>query len=134
MSLQEKIPWTFGEGTIYLTNFSSTDTVVFSTDRIPEGFLGVVEDINLIFTTSGGGIYLRKSLRGGRKIRFTDNITTTATGLSAIVSGGDFIEVLNGSTGVGVIDITLHGYIQPLPAGNILISRKRISSSIADGL
>ena len=106
-----EIPWTFLETTIQLTNFSSADATVYASDKVPDGFIGIVRDANVIFTTAGGGIYFRKRHKSGGSTRFTDNFATTATGLNALVVGGDKIEIAIGTAGIGVVDIIWHGVI-----------------------
>ena len=71
--------------------------------------MGVLLDANVIFTTAGGGVRFQKRHKSGGFTIFTDNFTTTTTGINALVSAGDRIEVALSSTGVGVIDILMHG-------------------------
>lgn len=133
MSLQfqsgsDLIPWTFLEGDYQLTNKANIGDIVATSDPVPEGFSGIMRDSNIIFLTSGGGVFLRIKHKSGGVSRFTQNFESNATGLTAIVAGGDQIQVVAGSTGVGVITIVLHGELRHLIAVRELnAARNRIN-------
>lgn len=104
-----EFPWGFAETTCALTNYGTVGNIVYRTDKVPFGFMGVLQDANVIFTTAGGGVRFQKRHRSGGFTIFTDNFTTTTTGINALVSSGDRLEVALSSTGTGVIDLLLHG-------------------------
>ena len=104
-------PWEFIATTRPLTNYATVGDIVARSDAVPDGFMGVLEDANVIFTTAGGGVRFQRRHRSGGFTIFTDNFTTTTTGINAICSSGDRIEIALSSTGVGVIDLILHGKI-----------------------
>lgn len=106
-----EFPWGFASTTSPLTNYAAAGDIIYRTDRVPDGFMGVMQDANVIFTTAGGGVRFQIRHRSGGFTIFTDNFTTTTTGINTICSSGDRIEVALSSTGVGVIDLVLHGKI-----------------------
>ena len=117
----DEYPWSFISGTYQLAN-KAAGTVLAESDSLNAGLIGVMRDSSIIFTTAGGGVQLRILHRGGGSTIFTQEFTTTATGLSAIMSGsGDKIQVVvvtqNAS---GIIDVNLHGVIQKNVTGNVL--------------
>ena len=110
-SSANEFPWGFVSTTSPLTNYANVADIVYRTDAVPDGFMGVLQDANVIFTTTGGGVRFQIRHRSGGFTIFTDNFTATATGINAIVSAGEKIEVALSSTGTGVIDLVMHGKI-----------------------
>lgn len=131
--IQTNHPWTFLEATAPLGNFSSNDLVVDS-DRIPAGFIGVVRDTSIIFTTTGGGVFLEKEAASGKRTRLTQTFTANATGFTFIVQGGDVIRIIIPTTGSGTIDITLFGELIPNTAAKELRNLSEANSLVSDGL
>jgi len=131
---ERSIPWNFGSQTIFLTNFSSTGTILFETDRIPPNYLGRIRDMNVIFTTTGGGVHLTKKSAGGGSKRFTDAFTANSTGLVATVVGQDVIEVVLDSTGSGVVDFSADGEIVPTRLAQQLKLQQRTNEFDEEGL
>jgi len=108
-SFANEFPWSFIETTSALTNYTTAGDIIYRTDKVPFGFMGVLLDANVIFTTAGGGVRFQKRHKSGGFTIFTDNFTTTTTGINALVSAGDRLEVALSSTGVGVVDLLMHG-------------------------
>ena len=81
-----------------------------------------MRDASIVFTTTGGGVQLRILHRGGGVTIFTSELTATATGLSAIMTGsGDKMQiVVSTQHASGVIDVNLHGVIQKNVTGQVL--------------
>ena len=109
----EEYPWTFLNTTRPLTNYSANDIVVES-DVLPVGYIGVVQDIAIIFTTAGGTVAWNIKHASGGTTRITSSISATnTTGTANIVLGhDDRIQIVITSTGVGVIDVTFSGKIR----------------------
>lgn len=102
-------------GDLTLTNFSSADDVVYLSDAVPQGKKGIVRDLGVIFTTSGGSVYVFRRTVSGSDLRITGNISTTSTGLGGFVlNQGEKIGVKIGSTGSGVITAYDDGVIQDI--------------------
>jgi len=100
-------------GDLPLTNFSSADDIVYRSDAVPSGHKGIVRDFGIIFTTSGGSVYLTRKMVGGSEFRITGNISATATGLGGIVlDEGEKLIIRIGSTGAGVIQAYDDGVIE----------------------
>jgi len=117
----DEYPWSFISGTYQLAN-KAVGAVLAESDSLSPGFIGVMRDSSIIFTTAGGGVQLRILHRGGGTTIFTQEFTTTATGLSAIMNGsGDRLQVVVATQNAsGVIDVNLHGVIQQNVTGRIL--------------
>ena len=117
----DEYPWSFISGTYQLAN-KAVGTVLAESDSLSEGLIGVMRDSAIIFTTAGGGVQLRILHRGGGTTIFTQEFTTTATGLSALMNGsGDRIQVVVSTQNAsGIIDVNLHGVIQQNVTGKIL--------------
>ena len=109
----EEIPWTFiNTNGIPLTNYSANDIVIRS-DVIPVGYIGIVRDVAVMFTTAGGTLAWGTRFASGGVNRWTQNVTTNTTGTANIVLGhDDRIELIITSAGVGVIDVTFSGVIK----------------------
>ena len=108
-------------GGLTLTNFSSADNVVYISDGVPTGFKGIVKDLGIIFTTSGGSVYIARRSLSGSDLRITDNISSTATGLGGIVlDEGEKIVIKIGSAGSGVITIYSDGEVKEKPTATQL--------------
>ena len=134
-TLATEFPWGFIETTIQLTNFATADATIYSSDAVPEGFMGIIRDANIIVTTNGGGIYFRKRHKSGGSTRFTDAITTTATGISAVVTAGDKIEVAVSSAGAGVFDVVFHGIlVRTRPAKELGLAQRPEQQTSVDGI
>ena len=100
-------------GDITLTNFSSTDAIVYFSDKVPRNHKGIIRDLGIIFSTIGGSVYLARRTISGSELRITGNISDTATGLGSIVlDEGERILIKLGSTGTGVINSYDDGIIQ----------------------
>ena len=114
MSLQTiEQEWNFLTSTIFLTNFASADDIVYRSDRVPRGFKGIIKEINVAFTTTGGGIYFAKQTTGGTIIRASLNFTSTSSGQTAIiVDEGERLIIALSATGAGVIEINADGIIR----------------------
>ena len=117
----DEYPWSFISGTYQLAN-KAAGTVLAESDSLSEGLIGVMRDSAIIFTTAGGAVQLRILHRGGGTTIFTQNFTTTATGLSALMNGsGDRIQVVVATQNAsGIIDVNLHGVIQQNVTGKVL--------------
>ena len=117
----DEYPWSFISGTYQLAN-KAVGVVLAESDSLNPGLIGVMRDSAIIFTTAGGAVYLRILHRGGGTTIFTQNFTTTATGLSALMNGsGDRIQVVVATQNAsGIIDVNLHGVIQENVTGKIL--------------
>ena len=117
----DEYPWSFISGTYQLAN-KAVGTVLAESDSLAPGFIGVMRDSSIVFTTAGGAVNLRILHRGGGVTIFTDNFVTNATGLSAIMNGsGDRLQVVVSTQNAsGVIDVNLHGVIQENVTGKIL--------------
>ena len=117
----DEYPWSFISGTYQLAN-KAVGTVLAESDSLAPGFIGVMRDSSIIFTTAGGGVQLRILHSGGGTTIFTSAFTSTATGLNAIVTGaGDKIQVVVSTQNAsGVIDVNLHGVLQQNVTGKIL--------------
>lgn len=102
-----------GTGNLALTNFSSTDDVVYTSDRVPRGHTGIVRDFGVIFTTLGGSVYIARRTISGSDLRISGNISATSTGLGSIVlDEGEKIVIKIGSAGSGIITAYDDGIIQ----------------------
>ena len=117
----DEYPWSFISGTYQLAN-KAVGVVLAESDSLNAGLIGVMRDSSIIFTTAGGGVQLRILHRGGATTIFTQEFTTTATGLSAIMTGsGDKIQVVVSTQNAsGIIDVNLHGVIQRNVTGQVL--------------
>ena len=117
----DEYPWSFISGTYQLAN-KAVGVVLAESDSLNAGLIGVMRDSSIIFTTAGGGVQLRILHRGGGTTIFTQEFTTTATGLSAIMTGsGDKIQVVVATQNAsGIIDVNLHGVIQKNVTGQVL--------------
>lgn len=106
-------PYSFISGSYQLAN-KAVGEVLAESDPLPYGFIGVMRDSSVVFTTSGGAVNLRIKHRSGSKTIFTSDFTATATGLSAIMTGnGDTIQaVVATQNASGIIDLNLHGVLQ----------------------
>lgn len=111
----EERPWQFFASSYPLTNFSQGD-IVFQSDRVPQGTIGVLRDLSLIFTTSGGEIDLQIKSKSGGTVEFLDSISTSQTGTSSVIlpEGARFQAKLS-VTGNGVIDVSWSGFIKNKP-------------------
>jgi len=108
----ELIFWDFLSGTYPLTNLGA-NAIIAESDTLPPGTIGKMIDSSIIFTTAGGTVALQIKRAGGGVLRFTDDFTTTATGLQSFaISAGDKLQMILVSTGSGVIDLNLHGEIK----------------------
>lgn len=108
----ELIFWDFVSGTYPLTNLGA-NAIIAESDALPPGLIGKMIDSSLIFTTAGGTVALQIKRAGGGTLRFTDNFTTTATGLQSFaISPGDKLQMILVATGSGVVDLNLHGEIK----------------------
>ena len=109
----EEYPWTFLNTTRPLTNYSQNDEVAIS-DVLPVGYIGVIQDIAIIFTTGGGTVAWNIKHASGGTTRITSSISSTnTTGTANIVLGqDDKIQIVITTTGAGVIDITFSGKIR----------------------
>ena len=110
----QSIGWSFlATSGLTLTNFSSTDDVVYTSDRVPYGHIGKVTDFGIIFNTAGGSVYITRVMSSGSEIRITGNISATATGLGSItLNEGEKLRCRIGSTGSGVISLYDDGYLE----------------------
>ena len=117
----DEYPWSFISGTYQLAN-KATGTVLAESDSLAPGFIGVMRDSSIIFTTAGGAVRLRILHRGGGTTIFTTDFSTTATGLSAIMNGsGDRIQLVVATQNAsGIVDLNLHGVIQQNVTGKVL--------------
>lgn len=115
MSLQrnEVKPFSLFESNgVALTNYSQNDIVITS-DPIPENHIFKAQDINTIFTTSGGTIAFEKISRSGGVTRWAAGITANSNGsFDLMLMPGDRLRIVLTSTGVGVLDILWHGELQ----------------------
>ena len=109
----DEYPWSFISGTYQLAN-KAAGVVLCESDSLPPGFIGVMRDSSIIFTTAGGGVQLRILHSSGGSTIFTSAFTSTATGLNAIVTGaGNKLQVVVSTQNAsGVIDVNLHGILQ----------------------
>ena len=108
----DSFPWSFLETSVQLTNFSTTGVVLARSDPVPIGFIGFVREADIVFTTTGGGVFLQVRHPSGGVHRVTQNYTGTSSGFVFIVQAGDRIELVLQATGAGVIDLVLQGEIQ----------------------
>src|SRR3990167_2005020 len=117
----DEYPWSFISGTYQLAN-KAVGTVLAESDSLGPGFIGIMRDSSIIFTTAGGAVNLRILHRGGGTTIFTADFSTTATGLNAIMNGsGDRLQVVVATQNAsGIIDVNLHGVIQENVTGKIL--------------
>ena len=129
----DEYPWSFISGTYQLAN-KAVGTVLAESDSLTPGFIGVMRDSSVIFTTAGGAVYLRILHRGGGTTIFTDNFATTATGLNAIMNGsGDKLQLIVATQNAsGIVDVNLHGVIQENVTGKVL-NRVSLSIPMMDG-
>lgn len=110
--MSEEIFWDFLSGTYPLTNLSA-NAIVASSDTLPPGMTGKMIDSSIIFTTAGGQVALQIKKSSGGVVRFTDNFSSTATGLQSFsISPGDKLQVILVATGAGIIDLNLHGEVK----------------------
>ena len=109
----EEYPWTFLNTTRPLTNYAQNDEVAIS-DVIPVGYIGIIQDISLIFTTGGGTLAWNIKHASGGTTRITSSISTTnTTGTANLVLGhDDKIQVVITTTGAGTIDLMFSGKIR----------------------
>ena len=109
----EEYPWTFLNTTRPLTNYSAND-IIAESDVLPVGYIGVVQDIAIIFTTAGGTIAWNIKHASGGTTRITSAISATnTTGTANIVLGhDDKVQLVVTTAGVGVIDVTFSGKIR----------------------
>ena len=117
----DEYPWSFISGTYQLAN-KAVGTVLAESDSLSPGFIGVMKDSSIIFTTAGGAVRLRILHSGGGTTIFTQDFSTTATGLNAIMHGsGDKLQLVVATQNAsGIVDINLHGVIQENVTGKIL--------------
>ena len=117
----DEYPWSFISGTYQLAN-KAVGVVLAESDSLAPGFIGVMRDSSVIFTTAGGAVRLQILHRGGGTTIFTANFSTTSTGLSAIMNGsGDRLQLVVATQNAsGVVDVNLHGVIQENVTGKIL--------------
>ena len=106
-------PWSFISGSYQLANKAVGD-VLAESDPLPPGFIGVMRDSAIIFTTAGGAVHLRIKHRSGSAYPVSADFSSSATGLNAIMTGsGDTLQIVvvtqNAS---GVIAVNLHGGLQ----------------------
>ena len=117
----DEYPWSFISGTYQLAN-KAVGVVLAESDSLAPGFIGVMRDSSVIFTTAGGAVRLRILHRGGGTTIFTQDFSTTSTGLSAIMNGsGDRLQLVVATQNAsGIVDVNLHGVIQENMTGKIL--------------
>ena len=129
----DEYPWSFISGTYQLAN-KAVGTVLAESDSLASGFIGVMRDSSIIFTTAGGAVRIRILHRGGGNTIFTTDFATNATGLSAIMNGsGDRLQVVVATQNAsGIIDVNLHGVIQANVTGKVL-RENAISIPMLDG-
>src|SRR3990167_816681 len=120
----DEYPWSFISGTYQLAN-KAVGVVLCESDSLNPGFIGIMRDSSIIFTTAGGGVQLRIRHASGGNTIITSAFTSSATGLNAIVTGqGDKLQiVISTQNASGVIDVNLHGAIQENITGKILKER-----------
>ena len=100
-------------GSLPLTNFGSVNDVVYTSDAVPTGHRGIVRDFGIIFTTTGGGVYVTRRMVGGSEFRLTGDISSTNTGIGSIVlNEGEKIVIRLASTGTGIIQLYDDGTIE----------------------
>jgi len=110
--MSQEIFWDFLSGTYPLTNLSA-NAIVAESDTLPPGIIGKMIDSSIVFTTAGGQVALQIKKSAGGVIRFTDNFSSTATGLQSFsMSAGDKLQVILIATGAGIIDLNLHGEVK----------------------
>ena len=107
------IPFSFFDAKkISLTNHVIGDTVL-SSQKIPEGFTGIIKDNDTIFLTSGGSfdyVILRAS---GGKSTFRQNVSNDDSGfINKILREGDRILIVLKTAGVGVVDLVWDGELK----------------------
>ena len=107
------IPWSYQGGTFPLTNYGA-NAIVCSTDTVPVGYIGILREINVIFTTGGGTLAFETRQSSGGTVRWTASITTnTNSGNGSLILGtGERFQIVITSTGAGVIDVMWQGYLQ----------------------
>jgi len=95
-----------------LTNYSAGDIIIRS-DPVPFGFVGIIKDIDLAFTTNGGGIAFEIVKGGSSVIRFSTEFTATTNGaFSKFIGPGDSLQVVLLTTGAGIVDFDVSGLLQ----------------------
>lgn len=112
MSLDQEEPWDFMSTTQTLTNFTAPIVVVQS-DFVPPGYVGILKDLNVIFTTTGGTLRFQIQYAGGGVVIFTSGITANQSGqASLILPSGSRFQIVITTDGSGVIDVVWHGFIR----------------------
>lgn len=110
---EQVIPWSYFSSTFPLSNVGA-NAIVCQTDRVPVGYIGILREINVIFTTSGGTLAFETKQASGGAVRWTASITsnTNSGNGSLILGAGEAFQIVLTSTGTGVIDVTWQGYLQ----------------------
>ena len=102
----------FESNSITLNNLAQ-NAVVIESDAIPTGHIARLQDVNTIFTTSGGTLAYEKVSRSGGVTRFAASITSNSNGsFDMMFMEGDRARIVLTATGNGVIDVLWHGELQ----------------------